>query len=168
MMSFHEISPRAIEGNVFDRIEKTWMLVSAGTIDSWNTMTANWGGFGHLWNRDVAFVFVRPTRHTYDFIERSGFLSLSFFNESWREALTICGTVSGRDSDKAALTGLKPVEVKPGYIGFEQAELTMTCRVIHKQDIDPACFVDPSLEKNYNNDYHRLYVAEISAVLARG
>ncbi|MDX9897584.1 MAG: flavin reductase [Spirochaetia bacterium] len=165
-MSFHEISTRAIAGNVFDRIEKTWMLVSAGTLDSWNTMTANWGGLGHLWNRDVAFVFVRPTRHTYEFIESSGSLTLSFFDESWRDALKICGKVSGRDSDKAALTGLKALEIKPGYIGFEQAQLTLACRVIHKQDIDPACFVDPSLEKHYNDDYHRLYVAEILATLA--
>ncbi|GAB1456653.1 hypothetical protein MASR2M48_19610 [Spirochaetota bacterium] len=31
---------------------------------------------------------------------------------------------------------------------------------------DPACFVDPSLEKHYNDDYRRLYVAEILATLA--
>jgi len=166
-MAFYEISPRAVEGNVFDRIQKTWMLVTAGTKDSWNTMTANWGGLGHLWNRDVAFVFVRPTRHTYGFIERTGLLTLSFFGEEWRDALTVCGTTSGRDVDKASLTGLKPAEPRPGFIGFEQADLTFACRVIHKQDIDPAGFVDGSLEGHYDGDYHRVYVAEIVAALAR-
>ena len=166
-MAFYEISTRAIEGNVFDRIQKTWMLVTAGTPDAWNTMTANWGGFGHLWNRDVAYVFVRPTRHTFSFIEKAGALTLSFFGEEWRDALSTCGKTSGRDTDKAALTGLKPVEPRPGFVGFEQAELTLACRVIHKQDIDPAGFVEPSLAGNYNGDYHRLYVAEIVAALAR-
>jgi len=166
-MAFYEISPRAIEGNVFDRIQKTWMLVTAGNIASWNTMTANWGGLGHLWNRDVAFVFIRPTRHTFSFIEKAGSLTLSFFGEEWRDALSTCGKLSGRDVDKAALTGLKAAEPRPGFVGFEQADLTLACRVIHKQDIDPAGFVEPSLAGNYNGDYHRLYVAEIVAALAR-
>lgn len=167
-MAFYEISPRAIEGNVFERIQKTWMLVTAGTPESWNTMTANWGGLGHLWNRDVAFVFVRPSRHTFTFIEKAGALTLSFFSEEWRDALTTCGKLSGRDVDKSALTGLKPVEPRPGFVGFEQAELIFTCRLLHKQDIDPAGFVEPSLAGNYaDGDYHRLYVAEITAALAR-
>jgi flavin reductase (DIM6/NTAB) family NADH-FMN oxidoreductase RutF len=166
-MAFYEISPRAVEGNVFDRIQKTWMLVTAGTLSSWNTMTANWGGLGHLWNRDVAFVFVRPTRYTYEFIENAGCLTLSFFDEQWRDALKVCGSSSGRDVDKAAMTGLKAAEPRPGYVGFEQAELTFACRVIHKQDVDPAGFIEPSLAGNYNNDYHRIYVAEIVAALAR-
>ncbi len=166
-MAFYEISPRAMEGNVFDQIQKTWMLVTAGDLSSWNTMTANWGGLGHLWNRDVAFVFVRPTRHTYQFIERHGCLTLSFFGEEWRDALSTCGKVSGRDVDKAALTGLRPVEPRKGYVGFEQADLTLACRVIHKQDIDPSGFIEPSLAGHYNDDYHRLYVAEITAALAR-
>ena len=165
-MAFYEISTRAIEGNVFDRVQKTWMLVTAGSPDSWNTMTANWGGFGHLWNRDVAFVFIRPTRHTFSFIEKYGALTLSFFSEDWRKALNTCGTLSGRDVDKAALTGLKPAVPRPGFVGFEQAELTLACRVIHKQDIDPAGFVEPTIADNYHGDYHRLYVAEIVAALA--
>lgn len=166
-MAFHEISSREVGGNVFDRIQKTWMLVTAGNPASWNTMTANWGGLGHLWNRDVAFVFVRPTRHTFGFIEKAGLLTLSFFSEEWRDALTTCGRVSGRDTDKAALTGLKPVEVRPGYMSFEQANLLLACRVIHKQDIDPTGFIEPALASHYNNDYHRLYVAEVVSTLAR-
>ncbi|MBN2874832.1 MAG: flavin reductase [Spirochaetales bacterium] len=166
-MAFREISTRSIEHNVFDMIQEAWMLVTAGTIESWNTMTANWGGFGHLWNRDVAYVFVRPTRFTYSFIESSGAMTLSFFSEEWRDALSTCGKVSGREADKAALTGLTPTEPRPGYVGFEQAHLTLACRVIHKQDIDPAGFIEQSLASHYNDDYHRLYIAEIVTALVR-
>ena len=47
------------------------MLITAGSKDSFNTMTASWGGFGWLWNGPVAFIFVRPERFTHDFLESS-------------------------------------------------------------------------------------------------
>jgi flavin reductase (DIM6/NTAB) family NADH-FMN oxidoreductase RutF len=34
-----------------------------------NTMTVSWGGAGILWGKQVAFVFVRPQRHTFSFTE---------------------------------------------------------------------------------------------------
>ena len=56
--------------NAFDLIGKEWMLVTAGNKEKFNTMTASWGGIGWLWNKPVAFVFIRPERYTHDFIER--------------------------------------------------------------------------------------------------
>ena len=32
--------------NPFDLIGQKWMLISAGTEDKWNTMTASWGAVG--------------------------------------------------------------------------------------------------------------------------
>ena len=51
--------------NLFETSSKEWMLVTAGTKDKFNTMTANWGGTGFLWNRPVAFIFIRPERYTF-------------------------------------------------------------------------------------------------------
>ena len=46
--------------NFFESISKEWMLVTAGNKDAFNTMTANWGGIGFLWNKPVVmFLFVR-------------------------------------------------------------------------------------------------------------
>ena len=50
---------------------------------------------------------------------------------------------------------------------FEQAELVIVCKKIYKQDIDPKCFLDPTIEKNYNGDYHRMYVGQIEKVLKK-
>lgn len=165
-MPFRTIEPKAIEGNVFEMISQDWMLVTSGPLSAWNTMTASWGGFGHLWNRDVAFVFVRPSRHTWSFIERTNALTLSFFGPEWKKALAACGAVSGRDRDKAAMTGLEPVEVAPGAVAFAQASLVLVCGVMHKQDLDPDGFIDPSIADHYDGDYHRLYVARIDSALA--
>jgi flavin reductase (DIM6/NTAB) family NADH-FMN oxidoreductase RutF len=167
MSTFPEFNIRSLQDNVFDLLAERWMLVTAGTTASWNTMTASWGGFGHLWNKDVAFAFVRPTRHTFGFMEREGLYTLSFFGSQWREALALCGKVSGRDTDKAALTGLTPLEPEPGAITFEQADLVLVCRTLHKQDLDPAGFIDPSIMDHYDHDYHRLYIGEIIKGLHR-
>jgi flavin reductase (DIM6/NTAB) family NADH-FMN oxidoreductase RutF len=167
MSTFSSFDIRTMNDNVFALLSDRWMLVTAGTMDSWNTMTASWGGLGHLWNKDVAFAFVRPTRHTFGFMEREGLYTLSFFGPQWREALAICGKVSGRDSDKAALTGLKPMATATGAISFEQADFTLVCRTVHKQDIDPSGFIDPSIQNHYHDDYHRLYVGEILEGLRR-
>ncbi len=167
MIQFSEFDIRSMKDNVFGLLADRWMLVTAGNKDSWNTMTASWGGLGHLWNKDVAFAFVRPTRHTFGFMETAGLYTLSFFGPQWREALAVCGKVSGRDCDKAALTGLKPLEAASGAIIFEQADFALVCRTVHKQDLDPAGFIDPSIKNHYHDDYHRLYIGEIIKGLRR-
>ena len=73
-------------------IGKEWMLVTAGTPENFNTMTASWGGIGWLWNKPVAFVFVRPERHTFGFVEREERFTLSFLGEEHRDILNFCGT----------------------------------------------------------------------------
>lgn len=156
-----EISPESIEDNPFRLVGTDWMLVTAGNMDSWNTMTASWGGLGVLWGKKVCFCFVRPSRHTYGFMEESEQFTLSFFSSEHRAALDFCGAHSGRDVDKAKETGLIPRPVEAA-VGFEQARLTILCRKIYHNDIESARFVDPSIEKHYNGkDYHRQYIGEI-------
>ena len=156
-----------MKDNPFTLISKDWMLITAGGPDAWNTMTASWGGLGHLWNFDVAFIFVRPTRHTRGFIERSTGFSLSFFGEEHRRALNVCGSVSGRTTDKAKAAGITPrsFEAAGGpFVSFEEARLVLVCRKIHAQDLDPAGFIDPTIESHYlERDWHRLYVGAIEA-----
>ena len=36
-----------------------------------NTMTASWGGLGVMWNKDVAYIFIRPQRYTKEFVDGS-------------------------------------------------------------------------------------------------
>jgi flavin reductase (DIM6/NTAB) family NADH-FMN oxidoreductase RutF len=167
MIAFSSFDIRSLHDNVFSLLADRWMLVTAGTRESWNTMTASWGGLGHLWNKDVAFAFVRPTRHTFGFMERESLYTLSFFSPQWHDALAVCGKVSGRDSDKAALTGLRPQATASGSVIFEQADYALVCRTLHKQDLDPSGFIDPSINDHYTGDYHRLYVGEIIEGLRR-
>ena len=166
MNEFTAISPYELEGNPFQMIDKQWMLITAGNEEKANTMTASWGGLGVLWFKPVSFAFIRPTRYTYEFTEREDAYSLCFFSEEYRDTLKLCGTVSGRDRDKIAEAGLT-LRYEDGVPYFDEADTVMICRKIAVQDIDPAGFVDPTVEKHYNNDYHRVYTGEITKVLRR-
>ena len=162
---FKEINPNDMDANVFELIGKTWMLITAGDKESFNTMTASWGGMGVLWNKNVVFCFIRPQRYTYEFMEKNNTFTLSFFSECFRDALKLCGSKSGRDLDKVKATGLIPVNADGG-IYFEQADTVFVCKKIYSQDINPSNFLDANIAKNYpNNDYHRMYVGEIEKIL---
>ena len=157
-----------IQDNPFKLIADDWMLVTAGTLDSFNTMTASWGALGELWHRKIAVCFIRPGRHTYRFTEQSDLFTLSFFDEKYRDALKFCGTKSGRDVDKMEATGLTPAATESGAVYFEQARLVLECRKLYTHDLDPAAFIDPSIDREYpKKDYHRMYVGQIERCLMK-
>lgn len=167
MNTWKEIIPAEWQANVFEKIGKEWMLITAGNADICNTMTASWGGLGVLWGQDVSFAFIRHSRYTYELMEKGDYYSLCFFPEEYRPALTLCGRVSGRDTDKIVDAGLTPVFDREAPY-FAQASTVLICRKLYADDIHPACFIDPSLEQHYqDNDYHRLYIGSLVRVLQK-
>lgn len=167
--NFKKIAPQDIVDNPFTLIGDDWMLIT-GTKENgeYNTMTASWGGVGILWKKPVAFIFVRPQRYTYEFTESSDKITLSFFTEEYRDALKLCGSKSGRDIDKAKEAGITPVKADNGSVYFEEARLVMVCRKLYADDIKECCFIDKAPLSNYlNNDFHKMYVAEIEEVLTK-
>ena len=120
------IAVNQLSDNFCETISKEWMLVTAGNKDAFNTMTANWGGIGFLWNKPVVYVFIRPERYTFDFMEKSDYFTLSFLGEENKSIHKICGSKSGRNIDKVKETGLKPVFTENGNVLFEQAPIKVT------------------------------------------
>ena len=57
---FETIRPEEITDNFFEMVGSDWMLVTAGGLDSYNTMTASWGGSGVLWQRPICWCVIRP------------------------------------------------------------------------------------------------------------
>lgn len=162
---FRLINADEFKDNPFTLIGNEWMLITAGTPDNFNTMTASWGGMGRLWDRNVCFIFVRPTRYTYEFMEKNETFSLSFFTKEWRDALVLCGSKSGRDIDKAKATGLEPIPGNHNTTGFAQARMIIECRKIYYYDIIPGQILDPAIDKFYpKKDYHRMYIGEILSI----
>lgn len=159
-----EINPVNITDNAVELIGHKWMLITAGERESFNLMTASWGGIGFMWGKPVAFVVVRPNRYTYEFIEKKEYLTLSFMGEEFRSALRVCGTTSGRNGDKMAAAGLSPIVTEMGNVAVEGADLVLECRKLYSDVLKESGFVDKScLEKWYaeDNPLHRMYVVEI-------
>lgn len=168
MNTFEKTDITALSGDFFTRLGRQWMLVSAGSKESFNTMTASWGGIGVLWNKNVSFVFIRDSRYTMEFVDNNEYYSLSFFNGNMMKELAFCGRNSGRDVDKMKETGLVPVfdEKAPT---FEQAELVLICKKLYKQSMTAESFIDKGIvEQCYaDNDWHEIFVGEIVDVLVK-
>ena len=142
---FLKIDPKALNFNVFSAIGDQWMLITAGTKERCNTMTASWGGLGVLWGAPMATVYIRPQRYTKQFVDENESFTLSFFPEEYRKQLSLCGTKSGRDMDKVKECGFTVAEGVGGAPYFEQAELVLVCRkrmVQDDRDITGTVFVD--------------------------
>jgi flavin reductase (DIM6/NTAB) family NADH-FMN oxidoreductase RutF len=161
---FEPIDVKQLKDNVFHLLDDVWMLISAGNDIEVNMMTASWGGFGILWNKPVAFIFIRPQRYTYQLINNSDVFSLSFFEEAYRKELNFCGTKSGKDVDKIKGTGLTSFNSPGGCYAFKEARLFMECRKIYADHLKPEHFIDSTLiNKNYpKNDFHQFTIGEIT------
>ena len=73
-MSFKEIKPEELNFNPFTRIGSDWMLLTAGTKDKFNTMTASWGGAGVFWGKPAVTCYIRPQRYTKEFIDKEDWI----------------------------------------------------------------------------------------------
>ena len=164
---FKEINVKELDQNAVKMIADRWLLIAAGTEEDYNMMTGSWGALGEMWGKDIAVAVIRPTRHTYGFMENNEYFTLSVLKESISKAThAICGSKSGRDIDKTAETGLIPIFDQGVY--FEQADIVLVCKKINVSDVNPENFVDASLdEKWYDHDYHRMYVGEIVKTLVK-
>jgi flavin reductase (DIM6/NTAB) family NADH-FMN oxidoreductase RutF len=162
--NFSEIKVKTLEGNLFKMLDIEWMLITAGKMESFNTMTASWGTFGILWSKPVAIAFIRPQRYTLGFVEKNDLFTLSFFPDKYKKALSYCGQVSGKDVDKIKQTGLKPFATESGAISFEQSKLFFECRKLYTDNFKPENFIDKSIVNSIypTKDFHKLFIGEIT------
>lgn len=167
MDGFKSINPEALSDNMFRLISKDWTLIAAGDESSYNMMTANWAGIGFLWAKNVAFIFIRPTRYTYEFTEKLDTMSLNFFTNDYRHILNLCGKESGRNINKMDC-GLTPATLKDGGVAFSEARIILNCKKMCTANLEDFDFIDKSVLKWYDGDeYHKLYICEITDALIK-
>lgn len=166
-MAFNKTNIRRVDQNAVRSLAEDWALVTAGTKDGFNTMTVSWGGLGEIWGKDAAFIFIRPGRYTFGFLEANERFTICFFGGAQKKALALCGSKSGRDTDKVKEAGLTPV-FDGGVTYFDEAALVLKCRKMASYDLTPDGFLDDAVADNYDgSDYHRMYIAEIEETLTK-
>ena len=166
ILNWQEISPYEIE-NALKLIGKDWMLITVRDGEGVNAMTASWGCMGVLWNKPVALCFIRPQRHTFGLAESEDRFSLCFMDENYRNALGLCGKLSGRDCDKLKEAGLASEDVD-GVPVISEARMALVCKKLYADRLKEEAFADKALLSNYTaGDYHQMYVLEIEKVLVK-
>ena len=106
------------------------VLVSCGaTPEEYNMLTVAWTGTVCS-EPPMCYISVRPERHSYDIIRRTGEFVINLTTEKLARATDWCGVRSGRDFDKFRETGLTPgkaLHVAAPII--EEAPVNIECRV---------------------------------------
>ena len=148
---FKQIDPKELDFNVFSAIGDQWMLITAGTADRCNTMTASWGGLGILWNVPMATVYIRPQRYTKQFVDENEYFTLTFFSQNYRKELALCGTRSGRDVDKFEAMHLTKEEAQVVNVPMiAESPVNIECKVVEVKELGS----------------HDMFLAEVVAVHA--
>ena len=156
--------------NIFNELGKKWGIVTGGNKETgFNCLTVSWGGFGVIWGKNVAYVFVRHSRYSFEFLEKSDSVTISFLSDDYKKAKGLIGTVSGRDTDKMSDAGLHYTydeNIDGAYI--TEAEYCFTMKQLYKVDLPYESLSQDILDRYYpQGDMHRMYVCEIKDFLVK-
>lgn len=150
---------------------KNGILLTTKSGDAVNTMTIAWGSIGIEWGKPLFNAYVRQHRFTKEFLDKTGEFSVNIpLGDYDKNIIKVCGSKSGRDTDKIAELGLTLEE--PSVIsapGIKELPLTLECKVKYVQDQDLSALDKEDVEAWYPadesgfRDFHTLYSAEIVA-----
>lgn len=106
------------------------VLVSCGEEPSaYNMLTVSWTGT-ICTDPPMCYVSIRPERHSYEIIRRTGAFVINLTTESMARATDWCGVRSGRDYDKFRETGLTPLpSERVAAPLIAEAPVSIECRV---------------------------------------
>ena len=157
-------------GHVLENVGKGVLLTTAadGKV---NTMTIGWGTLGIQWKKPIFIAFVRQSRYTKELLDKNPEFTVNIpYGEYDKSVLGICGTRSGRDIDKIRELGLTPEASETVSVpGIRQFPLTLECKVIYRQEQDPAAISEENTARYYpkedgqSGDYHTAYYGEVTA-----
>ena len=147
------------------------VLLTTKSGDKVNSMTIGWGFLGIQWGKPIFVVLVRQSRYTKKLLDENPEFTVNVpLGEIDRNILGICGTKSGRDMDKIQALNLTLEAGKTVSVpAIKELPLTLECKVIYKQDQDPAAISPEDDEKFYakgtknEGDYHTAYYGQITA-----
>ncbi|MEM2341112.1 MAG: flavin reductase family protein [Candidatus Bathyarchaeia archaeon] len=139
------------------------LLGSVGSDGRPNLMTIGWGLMGIIWNKLIFLVAVRTSRYTHKLLEETSEFTVNVPAENMNDACRICGTISGRDTDKFERTGLRWRRgefVRAPVV--EGCPIVYECRVLYKDSVSLQALQGDLVEIIYpRRDWHTLYYGEI-------
>ena len=178
-MKNKEIELSTLAFDVLHEIEN-YALLTAGTINNFNMMTATGFMYGKFFLQPMLQVYVRPNRYTYKFFEENHYFTVSFYDPKYHESLITCGEIHGDKCNKVELVNFHPFECDNTVV-FEEAKITFVCEKIYHTDVQQNNFDSQEVHKEYYLNqsllsqtnmelekkvmYHRIYLGRIKKVL---
>ena len=154
---------------VMDSMTNQGLLLGSYDADGRaNIMAIGWGAVGSIWSMPVWTVLVRPSRYTHECIEHSGGFTVNVLPAKYKAECLLCGSKSGRDTDKFAATHLtaEPAGTVSAPVVAE-CPIVYECKVVHCNDLRPDAIAEDIPAGLYTDgDYHRVYWGKIMATLA--
>lgn len=133
---------------------QTTCLVTTKVGDKVNPMTIGWGMLGVEWDSPIFILFVREHRFTRTLLEKSGEFTVNVpYGKFDKKSLAICGSKSGRDTDKISelnLTLEPPLVISTP--GIKEFPLTLECEVIYTQKQNPLEILPELVSKYHPQD----------------
>jgi flavin reductase (DIM6/NTAB) family NADH-FMN oxidoreductase RutF len=160
---YREISHMEFSKELFEQLKKgAFLTVKQG--EKINTMTISCGSMGFLWTKPMFTVMVRYSRYTHELIKNANSFTVSFpLSGQLKNELNICGTKSGKDTNKIdeCKFTLKEGSLANTVI-IDECDLHLECKIVYKQPVDKNMICKKIRECIYSNeDYHVLYFGEI-------
>ncbi|MBR2026950.1 MAG: flavin reductase family protein [Alistipes sp.] len=106
------------------------VLVSCGdSPENYNMLTVAWTGT-ICSEPAMAYVSIRPERHSYEIVKRTGEFVINLTTEALAEATDWCGVRSGRNFDKFKECGLTPEKsAAVAAPSIAESPISIECRV---------------------------------------
>lgn len=144
------------------------VLVSCGaTPEEYNVLTVSWTGT-ICSNPPMCYVSIRPERHSYDIIKRTGAFVINLTNRDMEFATDFCGVKSGRECNKFEMANLTPqkAEFVDAPIILE-SPVSIECRVVEvkplgSHDMFIAEVVNVVVEDSYLQENGQLDMAAMN------
>lgn len=152
-----------VAGQIMDAVGSGVLLTTAadGKV---NTMTIGWGTLGIQWGEPIFIAFVRESRFTKELLDKNPEFTVNVpYGAFDKSVLGVCGTKSGRDTDKFRQLGLtqEPSETI-SVPGIREFPLTLECKVIYRQEQIPEAIAPENLSRYYpNGDIHTAYYGQV-------
>ena len=165
--------------DVFDYSEQILKALRRGILlntngDKFNSMVISWGHFGIIWGEPTFVVYVREHRYTKAQLDKTREFTLSIPLDKPDPLISrVCGSLSGRQVDKAAEANLTLVNAETNNTpAVAEYPLTLECKVLYTQKQELFLIPEDIRRTSYpqdvdssnplaNRDPHTAYIGKI-------
>ena len=170
---FTEMDPEDLHDNIFKLVGKDFFVVTAGTKEHYNSMTASGGGLVLLFRRPATLCILREDRYTLELMKEEQVYTISYFPDDYKKQVLFLGSASGRASNKMEVVDLSPIQTPSGTPTYAEARLVFECSLMALTTPQTDDFVTPETreltEKGFQEAglYRKYVFGEITHLWAK-